>query len=76
MVKGMRRVVPALSFSSVFSSLIQEPTSFCSSANCLQAKAPPVEGVESAAYTKTVFGSEELLMTVIHSFWTAPGSSV
>jgi hypothetical protein len=57
-----------LSFISVFSNFIHEPTSFCSSANCLQAKAPHVDGVESAAYTNTVFVSEELLITVIHSF--------
>lgn len=65
-----------MSFISVFSNFTQEPTSFCSSENCLQAKAPPVDGVESAAYTKTVFASEELLITVIHSFCIAPGSSV
>lgn len=59
-----------------FVRVIHAPTSFFSSENCLQAKAPSVDGVESAAKTRNVFVCGVLLITVTPSFCSEPGSSV
>ena len=58
---------------SVLSSFIHEPTSIFCSENCLHAKAPPVEGVESVAYINSVFLSALLLITRSPSLTDSPG---